>query len=86
MQCAVCHGKQISYDTSLATLRPDLCLEWSKKNELPPSMYSKGSEKKVWWVCSEHKHPDYLASIYCRVHLGSGCPICGKEKSRKKKH
>lgn len=85
MQCAVCHGKQISYDTSLEVLRPDLCLEWSNKNELPPSMYSKGSEKKVWWICSEHKHPDYLASIYNRVHLGYGCPLCGKEKSRKKK-
>ena len=82
MKCAVCHGKQLSYDTSLAALRPDLCLEWSDKNPLPPSQYSKGSEKKVWWVCSEHRHPDYLTSIYSRACLGTGCPECGKEKSR----
>ena len=85
MQCAVCHGKQLSEDTSIATINPNLCKEWSSKNALPPTKYSKGSTKKVWWVCPEHKHPDYLASIYNRFHLGTGCPLCAKDRTHFRK-
>ena len=88
MQCAVCHGKQISYDTSIEFLYPNIMNEWSDKNVILPSEISQGSERKVWWKCANGCHPDYMASPYSRISLGTGCPICGREnsiKNRKKK-
>lgn len=81
-ECAVCHGKQVSYDTSIEHLYPDLMAEWSENNEIKPSEITKGSEKKVWWKCPINSHPEYLASPYSRIHLKTGCPICGKIKSQ----
>lgn len=74
--CAVCHGKQIVYETSLACLRPDLAKEWSEDNTIKPTEVSVGSEKKVLWKCQNPEHPVYKASIYNRTQRGSGCPMC----------
>ncbi len=81
-KCAVCHGKQHSIDTSIAFLFPEICKEWSDKNGKPPTEYSKGSEEKVWWKCAKAEHPDYAMSIYSRVHLKSGCPICSRKRRK----
>ena len=39
---------------SLEELRPDLAREWcfEKNGDLLPSMFSLGSDQKVWWKCS----------------------------------
>ena len=76
--CAVCHGKQISYDTSLEFLRPDLVAEWHDGNTIRPNEVSLGSEKVVQWKCSNPEHSIYNASVYNRTHLNSGCPECTK--------
>lgn len=81
-KCAICHGKQVSYDTSIEYLYPELMKEWSENNEIAPSGITRGSEKKVWWKCPINSHPEYLASPYSRIHLKTGCPICGKIKSQ----
>ena len=74
--CAVCHGKQIAYDTSLEYLRPDLVKEWHESNILKPSEVTCGSEIQVIWKCSNPDHKPYKAMIYSRAHLNSGCPEC----------
>lgn len=77
-KCAVCHGKQVSYDTSIEYLYPDLVKEWSEKNIYKPSEVTKGSEKKIWWRCKCLKHPDYQATPYSRIKLKTGCPLCAR--------
>lgn len=82
--CAVCHGKQVVYETSLAYLRSDLLEEWSENNTIKPTEVTIGSEKKVWWKCHCPEHPAYKASIYDRVNRKVGCPMCsGNIKSPK---
>lgn len=82
--CAICHGKQINYENSVAALRPDLVEEWSDKNILKPEEVTIGSEKTILWKCNNKDHKEYYASVYSRVHLGSGCPECaGNKKSHK---
>lgn len=85
MQCAVCHGKQFSYDRSLEYLHPELAEEWSQENSLKPSEITCGKDEKVLWNCPNPTHPPYSASIYSRVHLKSGCPICARERNTKVK-
>lgn len=75
-RCAICHGKQIAYDTSLKYQRPDLLAEWSDDNILKPSEVSCGSEKKVVWKCRNSDHKPYSTSVYSRARLNSGCPEC----------
>lgn len=82
--CAVCAGRQVSYETSVAYLRPDLAKEWyHEKNTKSPEEVSLGSEKpKIWWKCDNPDHKPYLASVYNRAHLHSRCPECsGNKKS-----
>ena len=58
----------------LATLEPELALEWSDKNEiLKPTMVRTGSHKKIIWKgkCGH----EWTASVKNRVK-GSGCPYC----------
>ena len=43
--------------------------------DLTPEQVTLGSNKKVWWRCSE-RHI-WQAAIYARTRTrGSGCPIC----------
>ena len=54
---------------------PDLCKEWSyDKNELAPSEYHSGSDKKVYWKC-ENNHL-YQARINSRVSGLGKCQEC----------
>lgn len=82
--CAVCHGKQVDYLTSVEALRPDLAEEWCIENKYKPSEVSLGSEKRILWKCKNADHDPYSASVYNRAHLNSGCPECsGNIKSSK---
>ena len=79
-ECAVCHGKQISYDTSLEYLRPDLLVEWHESNKIKPSEVSLGSEIRVNWKCENPDHPYYEAPIISRVKSKYGCRYCSGDK------
>lgn len=53
--------------------------EWDKaKNELGPSQYTKGSNKKVWWLCS--KGHSYDMTVYDRSTQKLNCPYCGSQR------
>lgn len=74
--CPTCRGLIILVGfNDLATLFPKLAAEWhpSKNGNLLPSMVTRGSQKKVWWIgtCG-HEWP---ATIAGRSN-GIGCPYC----------
>ena len=79
--CPYCSGNRVIIgETDLKTRFPDLIKEWDfDKNELPPTSYSYGSRKKVWWLCPKKNH-SYKASIYHRSMNKSGCPVCVGQK------
>ena len=59
---------------SLATVHPDLIVEWSDRNlPLTPDSVTFGSNKKVWWkgACGH----EWETSIKARSS-GEKCPIC----------
>ncbi len=78
--CAVCHGKQISSDTCLAFLRPDLLEEWHSSNVIKPTEVSIGSEQRVVWKCKNPDHPAYESSVISRVKSKYGCRYCSGDK------
>ncbi|MBQ7056115.1 MAG: hypothetical protein IJN91_04260 [Alphaproteobacteria bacterium] len=69
---------------SLVSVRPDIAMEWhpTKNGNLQPSMFSCGSDHKVWWVCPKCAY-EYQSTISHRTSkkIPTGCPICGKERS-----
>ena len=64
---------------SLSSYNPDLALEWhpTKNGSLKPTMVSRGSKRKVWWI-GECGH-EWEAEIYSRAS-GRGCPYCSGKR------
>lgn len=51
--CPICSGKRVVEGINdLATLEPELALEWSERNlSLTPDMINDKARKNVWWKC-----------------------------------
>ena len=78
--CPFCGNRKVfSGYNDLATVHPELAYEWNyvKNGELWPEHCLPGSNKKVWWICSQGH--EWEASILNRHH-GSNCPICAHQK------
>ena len=78
--CPYCANKKIAVGfNDLATTHPQLVKEWHyyKNGDLLPIMVTKGSSKKVWWICN--KNHEWYASIASRA-AGRGCPICSNSR------
>ena len=78
--CPYCSGNKVMPGfNDLATTHPNLALEWhpTKNGELSPTMFSRGSTRKVWWKCAEGH--EWQATIGSRSQ-GSGCPYCSGNK------
>lgn len=75
--CAICAGKKIVESTCLATLRPDIALEWHQEKNAPLTPYhvAPRSNKKMWWRCLENSKHEWRAPINSRTS-GFGCPLC----------
>lgn len=82
--CPYCAGKRAGGGNTLGDRYPRLALEWhpEKNGALNPADVTPGSERAVFWICSE-KHV-WKAVIYNRTkaYRPSGCPICAGEKRR----
>ncbi len=76
--CPFCSGrKTLKGFNDLATVRPELLLEWDyEKNDIDPTSLSPSNEKKVWWKC--FRGHSYLSAVYNRA-AGKGCPFCISE-------
>lgn len=84
--CPYCTGRKVLPGfNDLETLKPGLAEQWYQplNGTLKPSDVTLGSNKKVWWRCSEHHV--WQAFIYARTKKnGTDCPVCaGVAKSRK---
>ena len=81
--CPYCSGKRpIVGKTDLATLRPELSLEWGPRNPKSPQEYTVFSNQAVEWVCSEGH---VWSSIISSRSGGSGCKRCSRSESKLEK-
>lgn len=77
--CPICSGDRIVAGLNdLATLRPDLLVEWSPKNVLKPTEVGVGSHKAAVWV--DKLGHEWTAEIRTRATRGTGCPYCSHNK------
>ncbi len=81
--CAVCHGKQVSPDTSLAALNPALAAEWCPENDKTPTEVTLKSDSLALWKCLNPKHPPYRQKVEVRSR-GVGCVYCNGGKKHPK--
>lgn len=69
-------------DNAMLKVRPELFYEWDfeKNDELGLNIYkvTKGSGKKVWWICQKCKSL-YYSTIKHRS-VGRSCPYCSGQK------
>jgi hypothetical protein len=84
--CAICAGKRVISETSLAALHPALAAEWhpQKNRSLRPSDVTPGSEKKLWWRCARDPTHEWQAQVNHRSLSGVGCPWC-RERRREER-
>lgn len=70
--CKLCKSKIDSF----INVRPDLLSEWdySKNIDLDPTYLTRGSNKKIWWRCSNCGN-SFKTELYRRVQ-GSKCSKC----------
>jgi hypothetical protein len=76
--CPVCAGYRVVNSNCLATLNPEIAIEWhdERNGNLTPYDVIPGSNKKVWWKCPKGEDHIYKSSIENRTRLNRGCPIC----------
>lgn len=80
--CPFCINRKVhSYD-SVGTLVPEIVDRWSKKNTKSPFEYSVHSKSRVWLICPEGKHEDYLQQL-CNANIYEyRCPECSREANK----
>ncbi len=75
--CPYCSNKKVLAGfNDLATIAPDLLLEWDFElnTETSPQELTHHSGKKVWWKCS--KNHSWEATPDARTGRKTGCPVC----------
>ena len=79
--CPYCSGRKVDGTNSLLATYPEIAEEWhpEKNGDLKPEMFTKGSTKKVWWLCSKNHY--YETAIKDRATKNSGCPYCSNQSS-----
>ncbi|WP_165497513.1 MULTISPECIES: zinc-ribbon domain-containing protein [Bacillus cereus group] len=80
--CPPCRGTNaviVGYN-DLLTTNPQLVNEWhpEKNSDLKPTDVTKGSNKRVWWLCSACGH-EWNIPVKNR-NRGSGCPKCARKR------
>lgn len=79
-RCPYCAGKRvIRGENDLLTVNPALAKEWNyeKNGGLRPEDVKPGSNKKVWWKCSNGH--EWQATIVSR-NSGNNCPYCAGQR------
>lgn len=72
-------------DNAMLKYKRELFYEWDfeKNDKLGLDVYkiTRGSKKKVWWICCKNSTHGWDASVGSRVNLLSGCPYCSGNKA-----
>ena len=76
--CPFCSGRKVTRENSLAIKNPELAKEWNYKRnkKLTPYDVSCGSERKVWWICTNGHE---WQQTVCNRNAGRGCSKCSAE-------
>ena len=80
--CSFCAGKRVLQgDNDLATLQPQLALEWDYEANYPwtPEQFTEHSNKEFQWVCQTNPAHKWTAQISTRS-AGNGCRFCARVK------
>ena len=79
--CQYCEGKiPVKGENDLLTVEPDICKDWSDKNDNSPDEYTVHSNAKVYWKCNKCGN-EWIAMINSRTGVNrTGCPICNRYK------
>ncbi len=77
--CPYCAGKKSSKDYNLKFTHPTLAAQWhpEKNGPLTPEDVTPGSDRIVWWLCTEGH--EFEASVNVRAY-GRACPHCYRLK------
>jgi len=72
---------RVPRERSLAVKHPQLVAELhpSRNQDLDPYSLAPGSDRKIWWQCSECGHA-WNAAPKGRTARGYGCPRCARER------
>jgi hypothetical protein len=75
-------SRKIAKGKSLAEVNPELSEEWhpTLNGDLTPYSVTKGSNKKVWWICPKGVDHVWEEIIGNRVYGGYGCKVCSNRK------
>jgi len=76
--CPYCSGQKVCLWNCLATLRPDLALQWhhTKNETLTPFDVVCGSHKKVFWKCDKGHEWEAIINNRTKKNHATGCPEC----------
>ena len=78
--CPFCSGYKASRNYNLKTEAPRIALEWHpyKNTGITPEQVTPGTDMKVWWICKDKPHHEYLAKVSQRTRPKNptACPIC----------
>lgn len=84
MGCPKCYStnRVVVGKNDLKSNFPDVTAEWDMERNgvLKPDAVTQYSNQNVWWKCE--KGHSWLAMIYSRTLLGSGCPFCQGRENR----
>ncbi|MCR8666237.1 zinc-ribbon domain-containing protein [Aestuariibaculum sp. M13] len=72
----------IAFEDSIEYLYPEIAKQWhhDKNEPLLPKYFLPGSNKKVWWKCSEGNDHEWESQIADRCLNNTGCAICSNKK------
>lgn len=79
--CPYCSGRRaIKGVSDLESLYPEIAKEWdyAKNENLKPSEVKSGSNKTVWWICSNGH--SYSQKICDRTRRNNSCPYCSNHQ------
>lgn len=76
--CPFCRSLKVCKSNSLATTRPELASQWHpvRNKNLTPDDVTRGSTKKVWWLCPIDPSHEWESAVGNRGSNGRGCPYC----------
>ena len=80
-KCPFCSGRRaLKGFSDLATMRPDLVLDWDyKKNDKSPEDVTRGSKYEVWWKCHKCGY-EWKTKVGSRGVNNTGCMNCYKKR------
>src|SRR5438132_874340 len=80
--CPYCAGQKPSVTNSLASLFPEISMQWHRtKNDLGPHDVAPASHKKIWWQCPNGPDHEWQATVASRTQENAtGCPYCAGKK------